>query len=314
MSKKSKAFEIVSGKAVQALFKSRRLPGQVEHNVMLESKATDSRNKPIKRQIDVLAHFEDGEHKKALVIEAKDWKRAVPMPMVDQLVGKIATLKDDCQGMIITSHRFTKNAVRLAKHSGLLLYILRKTQPQDFVDKTIPEIKAKVIGRAFKIRNEKIRMAPDVPEQLKVKVASILKKRDSEIQICNSEGECLATLEDIHLKIRDDLEKLGQIETDFLLPFAPNTFIKVENGQLAGITEIFGHFTSMEMGEYDLQNRFDYILVSETEHELLFLDMNMEVKQIGDELAATTEIIDLKKFFPDSFPDEPEESEISENS
>lgn len=308
MRRPSKSYEIFGSKAVEALFKYRNLTASVKHDVFLNSKALDEKNEPVKRQIDIFAQFNEDGQERSLVIEAKNWKSSISVLIVDSLIGKLSTLETLCHGMIIAPSRFQKGAVTIAKQAGLILYILRKVQPEDFVEGKVPSVKADIGLAAMKVTGLQVRVAPNLSAEVMQGVEQLLNGPE-DIQLFDRAGEPLTTLRGVLDEVGNIFNDRTEKKTDFQFGFSEPISFNLKTGHSVPLHEIKGVFSWEFIGQYNLENRFEYLLASPTEKEILFLDSNMEVKKIGDELSVCTEWIDMKKYFPEWFPDDGEKNE-----
>lgn len=101
---------------------------KVEHDVTLKGKTTD-------HQIDVYWEHEIGNSKFRMIIQAKDWKSAVPQKEMLAFAEIIKDLPTGTKGVFVSKSGYQKGAVDVAKANGIDIYELREPNMNDFKNK-----------------------------------------------------------------------------------------------------------------------------------------------------------------------------------
>ena len=101
---------------------------KVEHDIILEGKTTS-------HQIDVYWEHEVANSKFRMIIQAKDWKSAVPQKERLAFSEIIKDLPTGTKGVFISKSGFQKGAIDVAKANGIDIYELREPNKSDFENK-----------------------------------------------------------------------------------------------------------------------------------------------------------------------------------
>lgn len=101
---------------------------KVQHNVTLKGKTTS-------HQIDVYWECKIANSRFSMIIQAKDWKTAVPKKEMLAFVEIIRDLPTGTKGVFISKSGFQKGAIEVAIANGIDIYILKEAELNDFKDK-----------------------------------------------------------------------------------------------------------------------------------------------------------------------------------
>lgn len=300
--KRATQYEQFSRDVLAGLYERRKLNADVTHHVFLPSQVTDEKGKPLMRQVDVFVDFHDKSNK-PFVVQCKNWKSAIPLPIIDSLVGMLSTLEQPCRGMFVAPSNYQKGALLTARHKGLELCILRPTMPTDFAERKIPSIDAWVTLRGIKSDQVQIEIPTTFSRKHSKKIRRLAQLKPGDIPIYDVDCKQIGTLEKLH----DDVhERLGrERDYDEYQCCSPDqrTFLKI-NRDFGEIIKIRGRFKAESLEKKRMKNSISHIFGSSSTEEVFLIDEKRNVIKPGEEFSAETDCFDLKKHFPEWFKDE----------
>jgi len=300
--KQSVRFEQFSRDILAGLYEKKKIGAKVTHNVSLPSKAIKEDGEPLMRQVDVFVEFED-KSQSPFVVQCKNWTSAIPLPIVDSLIGMVSTLEQQCRGMIVVPNRFQKGAVVLAKQVGLELCILRPIKATDFADRIIPKIDAWAVMRGLSSDQVQIEIPIAFSKIYAKQMKRLSKVEPVEVRTYDSNGDQIGTMKDLH----DAIHKSFNSEKDYdeYLTCEPiqKTFLKINN-DLGEILKIRGRFRGKCLEKKRLKNSISHIFGSSRSEDVYLIDEKRNVIKPGEEFSADTGWFDLKKHFPHWFEDD----------
>lgn len=295
-------YELLSRDVLENLFLRNREDAVVEHDMPLPSRAIDRKGKPLMRQADVYAKFPQSG-KKSLVVQAKHWTSPIRLPIVDSLVGMMFSLKEPCEGMLITPTRYQRGALLLAQQLGLELCILRRTTPKDFKDGRIPEIDAEIVMMGY--LSDKVQVF--IPREQAQRFPSELKELSSlqpeEVQLYSSSGDLIGTMVDLHKIVQSKFQSKLTYDEYAEFSIEPPVFLKLA-GTLVELGAIRGQFSRRELYRQKIQNKVTHVFARLNTREVYLVDQKKELTIPGENITAQTGWIDMKKYFPHWFPDD----------
>ena len=225
-----KQYERFVQRIQQAILDSEQITGQknikVEHNVFL----VDSCD--IKRQFDVYWEYDlDGVIIRN-VIECKDYKDGVSIDRVDALVGKLMHFPG-LHGILATSTRYDRGAVKQAQAHGLSILIVREEDP---------EKDWKALDGTPVIRKIIIHLHIDLPPDI-VKVTAFGVSRDklqihAKQQVATDTPVIFDKSKEATLTIQDLVSQIepGNVSNDLLtkqIPFDNAVLLGCQEGEIA---------------------------------------------------------------------------------
>lgn len=294
-------YEQLSRDVLTGYYSRKKAPVLVRHDVAVPSKAVDERGRAVMRQVDVLTEFEDS-NEKAIVVQCKNWKSSIPIPIVDSLVGMLSSLQRSCRGMFVTPKGFQKGALRVALQQGLELCILRRTSAKDFTNNAIPTIDGLVILRGIRSESVHIEIPIECSKKYAEELRIIGKRSPDELPIFDVSGSEIGTMNDMHREVHDHLGISKDYDEALLCTPQPRTFLKI-NGDLVEIIKLRGRFIGKNLEQKPMRNSLAHVFGNINTGEILFVDEKKRLSAPGENLSAETEFFDLKKYFPHWFPD-----------
>jgi len=121
-----KPFEKLAQAVFQSILRQDAVENvKVDQDVILQGKAT-------KHQIDVYWQFKVGQITYETIVQAKDWKSSVKKEQMATFHDVIEDLPGNPKGIMVTRKGFQKGALEIARHHGIICYILSKPSDADW--------------------------------------------------------------------------------------------------------------------------------------------------------------------------------------
>lgn len=306
--KKSPAteYELLVCDVLKAIFGRDKKALDVRHDMKLPTIATDSSGKPVVRQADVYAEFAD-QQALSLVVQAKNWKSPIQLPTVDSLSGMLASLAQKHQGMLVTSSRFQRGAVLVAKQQGLELCVLRRTTPADFSDGKVPEINGHIRMIGYYSDKVQIRVPTESFCNHEIALKELGKTKPADVLLYDEAGQNVGTMDDLHSLIHRRFHRSRDYDCEQEFEVCVPLFVHV-NDQPVRILSISGRFSGRELCRKSFANKISHVFGSLNSGDIFLVDMYRRVLKPGEDLSAETEAIDMKEYFPHWFGEESSEA------
>jgi hypothetical protein len=260
----------------------------------------DRKGKPVRRQADVYAEFLDGAgERKRLVVQAKHYKHAISLPVVDSLSGMLASLEQPCQGMLITPSRYQSGAAPVATSLDLQACILTRTKPEHFIDEKIPGVNISLKFHMFTADNFQVQLEPNLPDDVVEKFSA---DNNNNRELYDENGVLIGTMSMLTNDIEKMLIESGQTEFYRTFVIEPNPFVKIlGHDGFVRITGIRGKFKRELRHVERIQKQASYLFHRLNDNETLLFDNNLEVFPLNTKDQISSPWIDMRGIFPEWF-------------
>lgn len=288
-------YEILVAQVLKGLYGRNQIKASVEHDVDLPAIARNAAGAAVMRQVDVYAVFDDCNFQ-PLVVQAKNWKSPIGLPIVDSMNGMLSSLEQKCRGMIVTPSRYQSGAVSVARQQGLELCVLRSTQDIDFAKGKIPVVKGEV--SVFVTVSEQVQINVCIgdfekyTDELKV-LASI---DPDDLSLFNESDVLVGCMSDLHAYVHSRFPRSENYS--FSKKFVINVplYLQVQGAKIR-IYGFSGNFSNREVGRMSYFNKITHLFHSQFSDKVFLIDELHRVLVPGEQLSAVTECIDMRNIF-----------------